>query len=254
MSALLLGAVLVLHEPLRNVTLSVLRFPFAVVNACTTILITLPHLPALTHENAALRAELIQRRLEIAHLQELVRHAEQAQALLHDAPASQGIVAAIIGRSTIPTQQTIVLDKGKRDGVTLDSVIVDAFGVIGRVVELYSTTCLVMLLTDSESRVAGLVDRSRESGLLVGGDRGLCEFLYLDIGTDIQAEDRIVTAGLGGIFPKGLTLGKVVRVAKDEQAGTASAWVEPAARLGQLEEVLCLPPSLRGPDREEARP
>jgi rod shape-determining protein MreC len=99
-----------------------------------------------------------------------------------------------------------------------------------------------MLLTDPDSRVAGLVDRSRETGLLVGRAGGRCEFMYLDVDADIQDGDRIVTAGLGGPFPKGLFLGRVARVVRDELTGSARASVVPAARLGRLEEVLCLPP------------
>jgi rod shape-determining protein MreC len=240
--ALFLGAVLVFHEPIRGGTLSFLRFPFTVAKACVSLLLTLPRLPSLTRENASLRSELMQRQLENAQLREMARHAQQAQALIETRPSPQGILAVVIGRSTIPTQQMVSLDKGGRHGLTLDSAVVDASGVIGRVVELHPTTCLVMLLTDPESRVAGLVERSRETGLLVGRAGGQGEFIYLDVHADIGEGDRIVTAGLGGPFPKGLLLGKVVRVFRDEQSGAAWARVEPAARLGQLEEVLCLPP------------
>ena len=238
--ALAVGAVLVLHEPVRRSTLAVLRFPFTVATTGVHVLIALPRLPSLTRENAALRAELLQRQLEATRLQEVVRHAEQAKALAAAVPAG-GVMANIIGRSMIPTQQTLLLDRGERQGLSLGAAVVHVSGVVGRLTELHPTTALVTLLTDSESRVAGLVERSRETGLLVGQGRGSCEFLYLDAEADLKTGDRIVTAGLGGPFPKGLLLGTVVRVAKDEGAGTVRASVRPAARLGQVEEVLCLP-------------
>ena len=124
-------------------------------------------------------------------------------------------------------------------------MIVDETGVIGRVVDVQPATCLVMLLTDPDSRVAALVERSRETGLLVGQGSGRCAFTYVAADADLREGDRIVTAGLGGPFPKGLLLGTVAHLTRDELSGSATASVIPAARLNRLEEVLCLSPSTR---------
>ena len=239
LGALAVGAVLVLHEPVRRSTLAVLRFPFAVATTGVQILVNVPRIPSLTRENASLRAELLQRQLALARLQEMARHDEQAKAL--SATPSAGVMADVIGRSMIPTQQTLLLNRGQRQGLALGAAVVHVSGVVGRITELHPTTALITLLTDPESRVAGLIERSRETGLLVGEGRGACTFLYLDADADIKEGDEIVTAGLGGPFPKGLLLGTVARVVKDEGAGTVWATVRPAARLGQVEEVLCLP-------------
>lgn len=241
LSALSIGAVLVLHEPVRRSTLAVLRFPLTVLTTGVEILANLPRLPSLARDNASLRSELMQRQLEATRLREVVRHAEQAKALAAAMP-SGGVLANVIGRSMIPTQQTLLLDRGERQGLVLGTVAVHVSGVVGRVTELHPTMALVTLLTDPESRVAGLIERSRETGLLVGQGHGSCEFIYLDANADLKEGDRIVTAGLGGPFPKGLLLGTVVRVVKDEGAGTVQASVRPAVRLGQVEEVLCLSP------------
>jgi rod shape-determining protein MreC len=206
-----------------------------------TILL-LPRLPSLRAENARLRAELSRDQLEIAQLREQVRHDGRREALVKSAPAASGVVASVIARATVPTPQAVLLDKGQRDGLTLDTVILDGAGVIGRVAELQPMSALVLLLTDPETRVAALIERSRETGLLVGRGRGRCELIYLDADADVQEGDRVMTAGLKGSFPKGLLLGSVARVVRDETAGVSSAWVSPAARLGRLEEVLCLPP------------
>ncbi len=240
-SAFLCGLTLLVHQPIRHRSLAIIRFPFTVIRVGVGILVALPHIPSLSQDVVALRAELVQRQLELAQLREALRQTKEAAMFQAVAPGSNGIVAAVLSRSLIPTQQSVLLDKGARDGLTLDSIIMDARGVIGRVVELQVSTCLVMLLTDPESRVAGLVERSREHGLLVGESLGQCQFIYLDVDADIQEGDSIVTAGLGGPFPKGLLLGHVTRVMRDETSGATSAWVKPAARLSRLEEVLCLP-------------
>ena len=243
LNILLFAGVLVLQEPVRRNALAILRLPFTVTAGTLRVLVSLPHLPSLRQENERLRSELIQRQLETAQLRESLRRAQEDQALRQAVPGPQGVTAAVIGRSLIPTQQTIWLDRGQRHGLTLESVIVDANGVIGRVVELHPATCVVLLLTDPESRIAGLVERSRETGLLVGRGRGLCELIYLDDTADIEAGDRVVTAGLGGPFPKGLLLGTVTRAFRNQATGVAWASVRPAARPGRLENVLCLSPS-----------
>lgn len=241
-SALLLSALCVFQEPVRRSTLAFLRFPFALVKAAVSLIVVLPRLPSLTTDNDRLRAELIQSRADAARLQEDLRHIQQSHALLNTSSAN-GVVASVLSRSPTPTQHTVLLDRGQRHGVTLNSAVIDAGGLVGRVTELHPATCLVMLVTDADSRIAGLVERSRESGLLVGRGDGRCEFIYLDIQADIEVEDRILTAGFGGPLPKGLRLGTVTRVERDEASGTTKAIVRPAARVGRLEEVLCLPPA-----------
>ena len=236
-----LAASLAFQSPLRRTILTVFRLPLTATRTFLAILITLPRLPSLAQENASLRSEMISRQLDNAQLREQLRQAEQAT-VLRSVSAGRGVVARVIGRSTIPTQHTVLLDQGARQGLTLDAVIVDASGLIGRVMEVHPATALVMLLTDPDSRVAGLVERSRETGLVVGRGGGSCELIYLDVQADLQEGDRVVTAGLGGPFPKGLLLGTVIHVFRDEESGTARASVKPAAELSRVEDVLCLPP------------
>ncbi|MBI2174326.1 MAG: hypothetical protein HYU33_03940, partial [Candidatus Omnitrophica bacterium] len=95
---------------------------------------------------------------------------------------------------------------------------------------------------DSESRIGGLIERSREMGLLVGRTRGVCELIYLDADADVQEQDRVVSAGLNPQTPKGLLLGTVHRVIRDPLRGMTKAEVIPAVRFGRIEDVLCLLP------------
>lgn len=238
--ALLVSAALAFSEPLRRTSLFILRTPFLVTKTAVQAVLLLPQLPHLARENASLKTALMQRDVELAQHRETIRHLQQGKALQEAAGTARGLIARVIGRSTIPTQHVLLLDKGSRDGLSLDSVVVDAEGVVGRVRAVQAGTALVMLVTDPESRIAGLIERSREAGLVVGQGRGRCDFIYLDLHADLQEGDRVMTAGLGGAFPKGLPIGKVVRVLRDEQAGVASAQLEPAAHLGRAEEVFCL--------------
>ena len=240
-SALLVAAV-VMHRPLRQVALTVFRFPLTVTEAVLRTLVQLPRLPHLLHDNLALRAELTRLQLELAHLQEAARDADRTSQLRHDVGGAAGPVASIIGRAMFPTQHTVILDKGSRDGVMRESLLLAAGGVAGQVLEAHPAGSLAMLVTDPNSRIACLVERSRESGLLVGTGGPLCQLRYLDAEADVMVDDRVITAGLGGPFPKGLAVGRVVKVVRDEAGGRAVVWVRPALRLNQVEEVMCVPP------------
>ena len=231
------------HQPLRQGILSVLRLPFVVVQSFLGALLHLPQVPGLSRERDGLRQELAAGQLELVRLRETVRRLTSANQLLAAHPDASGVVASLIGRSLIPTQHTVILDRGARDGVLRDSTLVDLRGLAGRVMEVHAATSVAMLVTDPDSRIAALVERSRESGLVVGTGGRLCRFIYLDEDADVQPEDRVVTAGLGGPFPKGLFIGTVVKVERDARQARAIAWIRPAVEPNQLEEVLCLPPA-----------
>ena len=237
----LMFVALLAHAPLRHVTLTIIRLPFTLLKTALDTALLVPRLPALHREHERLREDLLQAQREIAQLRESLRSAKQAEVLANAWPMTAGLVASIIGRSIIPAQQTILINRGRRHGVTLDSIVMEVDGVAGKVVEVQASTALVMLLTDPDSRVAATVERSRETGLLVGTGLGQCQLMYLEAQADIQEGDRVVTAGLGGPFPRGLALGAVTRIIRNVEVGSATVWVQPAVRLGQLEDVLCLP-------------
>lgn len=242
LSVVLLGVVL-LHQPLRRIAFTIFRFPLTFTQSALGLVIHLPQLPHRIQEQEALRHALAQRELELAGLREAVRHLTRATQLAQTVKGSRGIVASILGRSLLPSQHTLLLDRGTQDGVVPDSAVVDVEGLIGRVLEAAPNTSVVLLATDPNSRISGLVERSRESGLVVGTGGRLCEFRYLDVEADVAVNDRVVTAGLDGAFPKGLLIGTVAKVERQESRGTLRAWVQPAVKVNRLEEVLCLAPS-----------
>ena len=95
----------------------------------------------------------------------------------------------------------------------------------------------------SKCRCSISSSRSRESGLVVGTGGRWCELRYLDAEADVEVGDRVLTAGLEGAFPKGLLIGTVAKVERQESRGLLRAWVRPAVRINRLEDVLCLAPS-----------
>lgn len=237
-----IAAALLASRSLRSFALTILRGPFTMFVAGVRVAGLLPRVPGLAAENAALRRELAAKQLEVSAVREAARHLDRLDALTTATVDRPAVVVSVIGRSLAPGEHLITLDKGARDGMLPDAILLDADGLVGRVIEVHPTTSIAMLLTDPNSRVACLIERSRELGLLVGTGASLERLIHLDLESDIAVDDHVVTAGLGGPFPKGLVIGTIVRIERDEQAGTASAWVRPAVTLRQLEELLCVLP------------
>jgi len=230
-------------EPVRYSILTVVRLPFTILTRVITSLILLPRLPKVIDERNDLKVKVLLQEVELARLREKLRKHEQAAVLRGANSIKQGTIATIIDRSRIPTQRSVLINKGSQDKIVLSSIIMDVRGVLGRVLEVFPGTSLVLLLTDPESQVAAMVERSRETGLLIGLARKACKLIYLDEDADIEVGDQIITAGLGGPYLTGLPLGTVVSIVRDQNRGTASAIVALAANPSRVESVLCIPPA-----------
>jgi rod shape-determining protein MreC len=134
--------------------------------------------------------------------------------------------------------RTITIDRGASDGVTKSRGVLTPDGVVGRVIEASGHAARVLLVTDGNSGVAGLVQRTRAHGIVHGTREGGCALKNVKRTEDVQVGDLVVTSGLDGIFPKGLVIGKVTAVDKKGQGLFQNAEVVPGADLARLEEVL----------------
>ena len=126
-TTVLVSAALVLHPSARSVVLTVLTAPLAVVQGAGRLVIQLPRLPALSVENADLRRRLMAQQADQARWREEARRQHAAEVLLEQLPGHQGVMATVMGRSLVPTQHTVLLNRGATHGMSLDSVI-DIFG------------------------------------------------------------------------------------------------------------------------------
>lgn len=225
-------------RPLRRVVWTVVRVPLSIVESTARVVALLPRLPSLLSDHAALHARLAAQQLELLHAREALRL--QAQRL--DADTTHLVRASILVPPLLPTQHMITLDRGSRTGLAIDMVLLAPDGLVGRVVEVYPTTGVAMLLTDPNSRIACRIERSREVGLLTGAGQRLCRLIYLDVEADVTVGDRVVTAGIGGSWMKGLIVGTVESVHQQPHASPA-VWVKPAVTLSRLEDVWAVPPA-----------
>ena len=153
---------------------------------------------------------------------------------------SQVVTARVIGRDASEIFQTLILDRGERDGVKPAMAVVCAEGVIGRIAQSSPHASRVLLLSDHNSGVDALVQRTRARGIVEGALSGSCSMKYIKRGDEVQAGDVVVTSGLDGIFPKGILIGRVSSVSRKDVGLYQVADVVPAVDFAKLEEVLVL--------------
>ncbi|MBE0616564.1 MAG: rod shape-determining protein MreC, partial [Proteobacteria bacterium] len=135
------------------------------------------------------------------------------------------------------------LDKGTADGVAPDSPVVTPGGVVGRVFEVSASASRVLLLTDANSAVDAIVQRTRAQVLVEGRLWPSCRVLHLARGDEAAPGDRVVTSGLGGVFPKGLLLGEITEVQIQPGQVFHTAELLPSADLSRMEEVFVILPA-----------
>jgi rod shape-determining protein MreC len=148
------------------------------------------------------------------------------------------LTASVIANSASSWFQGCILDKGSADGVLKDMAVVTPLGVVGKVVSVTAHSAKVILLTDANSGVDVLVQRTRGRGIVSGSlDNGTL-LKYVKRSEDVQVGDRLITSGLDGVFPKGLMAGTVIRVNKQNLGLFQLVEVLPAVQSARVEEVL----------------
>lgn len=186
----------------------------------------------LDAENRRLRAELASR-------EELQRENERLRRLLGYAESQpkRTVAARVIAEDASSWFRTVEIDRGYDDGVIDGLPVVDAAGLVGRVVHSGPRSSRVLLITDASSAVAVLVQDERIRGVCRGQGGGVALDFAL-IADDIKVGDGIITSGLGGVFPKGLVVGYVRSVRRERSGLFQTVEVEPAVDFAHLEEVL----------------
>ncbi len=227
-------SMLTLATPLQNVADSSADYLIGLWKHYLWLIDTKQQNDELLLENSELRGVLQQVeeiRLQNERLRELLAFVDDV-----DRPA---MPAQVIGEDTSNWSRTVVLDKGARAGLRNGLPVVAAEGVVGRIIKVSATSSRVLLVTDASSAVAALVQRTRTRGVArgMGGDMSLD---YALRAADIEDGDLLVTSGMGGVFPKGLTLGKVKEVVHSEFGLFQQVTIDPATDFSHLEEVLVL--------------
>lgn len=194
------------------------------------------------HENTQLKNEIHELKMANSRYRELLATQERLEELLQfKQTINRPVLAAqVIGLDPTGWFKSVIIDKGKWAGLRLDMPVVNAFGVVGRVVSVSSNYAKVLLIIDQNSAVDCLVQRSRDRGMLKGLMSEICKLDYVAKSNDITVGDIVVTSGLGGVFPKGLPVGRILDVKEISGELFKDIKIRTAVDFSKLEEVLVI--------------
>ena len=159
---------------------------------------------------------------------------------------SKTIPARVIGRDLVPWRKTILIDKGFSAGVKKRMAVVNAQGLIGRIVEAGPYSARAVLLLDPQSRVGVLFQESRDLAVAEGDGSSLLRVTHIDRESAVKVGDRVVSSGMGEVYPKGIPLGTIEMVSTEKGSLELVATVRSFVDFSKLEEVLCVTSSPAG--------
>ena len=197
------------------------------------------YLRGVRAENRNLKTQIEQMRLEQVRMSQDADQARRLQALLafKEQFISQTMAAQVIGGTGSELSRSVYIDKGYKDGLKPDMAVITADGVVGKVLRVYRTTSLVLLIDDQTSGVGAILDKTRLQGILRGTPAGEVVLEKVMSDETVPPGELVLTSGGDSIFPKGLLVGRVTKVTPGSEL-FLNIRVRPAADLSKLEEVL----------------
>ena len=147
------------------------------------------------------------------------------------------IPSLVISREPGNWFNSIIVDKGMADEVNKNMAVATHHGLVGRIVSVDSHTAKILLILDQRSAVGGMIQRSRDIGVVKGSESNYCYMEYLSHDADVKINDMVITSGLGSIFPKGIIIGKIVGIKKESHDLFQKVIIKPEVDFTKLEEV-----------------
>jgi rod shape-determining protein MreC len=218
--------------PLQQVTMAVSRTLGHGVESLFAMLRARSDIEALRDRVRALQ--------QTARLTEVELENERLRALLdfRETLAGDLLAARVIAHDATALSRTLTIDRGSADGVVKGAAVLAPAGIVGHVFLASFNAARVLLITDHNSGVDAVVQRTRARGIVEGTVDGHCGLKFVKRTEELLVGDLVVTSGLDGIFPRSTPIGRIVSVDKRGQGLFQYAIVEPAVDFDRLEEVL----------------
>ncbi len=200
-------------------------------------------LEALRKRNAELEQQVAQLTSENARLREAEAQLTVLSALLDYArsnPNRTYMAADVVGRDESLFLSYILLNRGARDGVKLDDIVVTDQGLVGIMTEVTANASKALLITDASSAVNVRVQESRAEGVVTGQQSGELRLNFISVDVELKPGDLVLTSGLGEQYPSGIVVGQVASVRKRTFDVFQEADIISAIDFDRLETVLII--------------
>ncbi|HPT88014.1 MAG TPA: rod shape-determining protein MreC [Bacillota bacterium] len=209
---------------------------------------TVTHLAQLKVENDLLRKEIERLRTRQLGLEQLQKENEELReaAGFVKAQAHEMVAAEVISVNPSNWSRTLTINRGKNDGLKKNMAVISPQGVVGRIMEVRDNTAEVILLTDPRdgNYIGGMVKRTQNMVIVTGGGGYLGECTVKpavdNFFTDLKNNDIIITAATSDLFPKGIPIGRVVKVSYGPNKMVTKAILQPMVKLNKLHIVFVI--------------
>lgn len=208
----------------------------------------------LQGENAALKRERVANAQALQQGQYLMAENAQLRALLSAAErlTVKSVMSEILYDTRDAFTRKIVVDRGAHHGITPGQPVIDDIGVVGQVTRVFPFTSEITLLTDKDFAIPVQVVRSGVRSVAYGrGQSGVLDLRFMAASADIQKGDMLVTTGIDGVYPAGLSVAAVMQVESKSSDSFASITCQPLAGIGRNKHLLILLPEEKLTPRTE---
>ena len=201
---------------------------------------------ALMKENEELKKEINNLQNQIISSEETQAENTRLKGLLNFAKESmtdyEYITTNVINRSQSTWYNTMIIAGGEDMGFAVNMPVVANGGLVGRIINVTSNTSEVMLILDKEGAVGSMVQETRAVGIVEGGgnETDQMRLIHLSYDSALQKYNKVITSGLGGVYPKGLLIGYIKDWEVDAGGTTITAQVESFVDFDKLEEVMVI--------------
>ncbi len=226
--------------PIQNFCATIAKYSGNFVRAYTEY-------DALAQENSKLKSELASAGALIRDAEEYAKENQSLKAMLGIAESHTDFEFAaclVVGSDQNGYSHTLTLNKGSADGLQKKDLVMTADGVVGYINELGLTWSKVTTVLDSSCEIGAIVTRTQDIGVLdwdyTLSEDGLLKLAYLDTSVVLTGGDAVETSGVGGVFPKGILLGRVRELRTESHGISQYAVLEPAVNVEQVSTVFVI--------------
>lgn len=163
--------------------------------------------------------------------------------------------ATVVGRESTNYRTVYTLSKGTLHGIEVNMPIITEEGLVGHITEVGATWSKAVIITETASAVGGYIERSGVLGVVEGTyelrTEGICRMVYIEPDSDIRVGDKVLSSGMGGVYPRGILIGRVSEISVDENTRTLTALIEPSADLDSISKLMIITEYSIVSEREE---
>ncbi len=195
-------------------------------------------------ENSVLKKQISRLESDLSSMEEIRKENLRLKRLMSytEEQSYQKVMAQVVGWDSANEFKVIRLNKGTRHGIRTMAPVVTDQGLVGYVYRASENYADVLTILDQNNRVDIVVERTRTHGIVEGVFNFKCALKYITRNEPVEVGDKLITAGVGGIYPKGVKVGMITDITKENFGMTLSIEVIPSVDFDKLEEVMVMIP------------